>query len=174
MTTLKCAFAFAALTLAAMPAEAGGRDLYYTAYDYYRADTAGIKRRIIRQHKRITFGYRDGRISPHAKARLRAHLRRIKEELHYACEDHHLTRYERRHLNRLLNENSRRIASFRFRERYDYGRRYSYKNVPPPYDSYKDDYREPGYKGYKDGYDGGYDDKYRNGHIDRGSKSLDY
>ena len=101
-----------------------------------------------------------------AKQQLHAHLRRIKEEFYYACEDHRVTRYERRHLRRLLNENSRRIAYFRFSERYDYSRRYIYKDVPPAYGSYTDDYSEPGYKSYKDNYDDGY--------VDRGSKSLDY
>lgn len=174
MMTLKCSVAFAALALAAIPAEASGRDLYYTAYDDYRTDTAGIERRIVRQHRRIKYGYRDGRISHQAKDRLYAYLRRIKEELHYACEDHRVTRYERRHLRRMLNENSRRIASFRYRERYDYGRRYSYKDVPPPYKSYKDDYREPAYGGDKNDYRRGYEEKAYDGYRDGGSKSLAY
>ena len=174
MKTLKCSVAFAVLTLAAMPAEAGGRDLYFTAYDDCRTNTARIKRRIMRQHKRIKFGYREGRISHQAKARLRAHLQRIKEELRYACEDHRVTRYERRHLRRLLNENSRGIASFRYRRQYDYGRRYSYKDVPPPHKSYKDDYREPTYGDDKNDYRRGYEEKDYDGYRDGGSKSLAY
>ena len=178
MTTLKCSVAFAALALTAMPAEAGGGNLYHPTYEDYRSNTAGIERRIVRQHRRIKIGYREGRIPPQAKEQLQAHLHRIKEEFHYACEDDRVTRYERRHLRRLLDENSRRIAYFRYRERYDYGRRYTYKDthkdVPPPYGSYKDDYREPGYKSYKDSYNGGYGDNYRDGYVDRGSKSLDY
>lgn len=176
MTMLKCSVALAALVLAAMPAEAGGRDLYYTAYNDYRTNAPGIERRIIRQRKRIRRGFRNGHIGPHAKDRLRAYLRRIKQELHYAREDHRVTRHERRHLHRLLNENSRRIASFRFRDhhRYDRGGRYSYKDVPPTHKSYKDDYREPEYGSYKDDDLGGYDDKYEDGYRgDYGESSKD-
>ena len=185
---LKSSVALTALVLAAMPAEAGGRDLYYTAYNDYRINTPGIERRIIRQRKRIRRGFRNGRIGPHAKDRLRAYLRRIEQELYYAREDHRVTRHERRHLHRLLNENRRRIASFRFREhhRYDGGDRDSYKDVLPTYKSYKDDYREPEYGSNKDDDLGGYDDKdeggyrgnysesYKDGGRDYGSKDLRY
>ena len=176
MTMLKCSVALAALVLAAMPAEAGGRDLYYTAYNDYRTNAPGIERRIIRQRKRIRRGFRNGHIGPHAKDRLRAYLRRIKQELYYAREDHRVTRHERRHLHRLLNENSRRIASFRFREhhRYDLGDRYSHKDVPPTYKSYKDDDRESYNDKYEDGYRGDYGESYKGGGRDYGSKELRY
>ena len=188
MTMLKSSVALAALVLAAMPAEAGGRDLYYTAYNDYRSNTPGIERRIIRQRKRIRRGFGNGHFGPYAEDRLRANLRRVKQELHYAREDHRVTRHERRQLHRLLNENSRRIASFRFRghHRYDRGDRYSYKDVPPTYKSYKDDYREPEYGSYKDddresyddryedGYRGDYVESYKGGGRDYGSKELRY
>ncbi len=173
MMTLKCSVAFAALALAAIRLRpAAGTSIIppMTIIVPTRpASSAASSGSTAHQ-----YGYRDGRISHQAKDRLYAYLRRIKEELHYACEDHRVTRYERRHLRRMLNENSRRIASFRYRERYDYGRRYSYKDVPPPYKSYKDDYREPAYGGDKNDYRRGYEEKAYDGYRDGGSKSLAY
>ncbi|MCH9807412.1 MAG: hypothetical protein K0U74_06755 [Alphaproteobacteria bacterium] len=146
MKILKLSLALGLLGMLAMPANAGYQDRRYDIYDDNSTYVDDIKQRIHRQKKRILYGYREGRFGDYDRRELRSHLRRIKEELKYVCEDDRVTRRERRYLHRMLDRNSKRIANIKYNSEYR-GRSYTnYTNRHPQgYQSYKDydwgDYR---------------------------------
>lgn len=89
--------------------------------DHRRIDRFGsvatprINRRIRNQMRRIRLARETGRLSRFRAVRLRGRVFAIRSALQFAKLDGHVTRYERRRLNRMLNRNSDRIwRSVRF------------------------------------------------------------
>lgn len=77
--------------------------------------TPRINRRIRNQMRRIRFARETGRLSRFRSLRLRGRVLAIRSALQFAKLDGHVTRYERRRLNAMLNRNSDRIRrSVRF------------------------------------------------------------
>lgn len=80
-------------------------------------DTPRIDRRIERQRMRIRRGRRSGDLTWREARRLRRGLKRIVRAKQYAMNDDRVTRYERRELLALLDDNGQKIRRLRHNDR---------------------------------------------------------
>ncbi len=115
---LAAATAFAFLVPAATAANAQPGDVQFVRHSSVYAP--GIDRRIVRQRKRIRHAWRDGSLTWWEAQKLRSRLAGIRRELRYASFDGEIARYERRHLHKMLDRNSRRIARYCNNDRVSY------------------------------------------------------
>ena len=118
---LAAATAFALLVPAATVANAHAGNVQFARHSSVYAP--GIERRIVRQRQRIRRARRDGSLTWWEARSLQFRLAGIRSELRFASLDGNVTRHERRHLSRMLDRNSRRIARFCNNDRVRYGGR---------------------------------------------------
>ena len=119
MTHIKVALAAATALALLMPAatSANAQPGHPQFVRHSSVYTPGIERRIHRQKKRIRHARLNGSLTWLQARRLRRRLANVRRELWLASMDGNVTRYERRHLHRMLDRNSRRIARMRNNER---------------------------------------------------------
>ncbi len=113
--SLAAATALALLVPAATAANAQPGDVQFVRHS--SVYTPGIERRINRQKKRIRHARLNGSLTWLQARRLRSRLANVRRELWLASMDGKVTRYERQHLHRMLDRNSRRIARLRNNDR---------------------------------------------------------